>query len=111
MHNALLFIAIALAYAVLKVYLEKRLAHLDANGDERRLADLAFASGCSVYDVFRSAGSKWRFSSGKIDADFRQFLTQGEIPPYVQDYVHRHLQAQDRTYQQLIFSGGRPPYL
>ena len=111
MHNALFYLGIALAYAVLKVYLEKRLAPLDADGDERRLADLAFANRCSVYELFISAGSIWNFSGGKIDTDFRQYLRQGEIPPYVHDYVHHHLQESDRTYQRLIFSGGRPPYL
>ena len=111
MYNALLFIGIALAYAIGKVFLEKRLAPLDADGDERRLADLAFAEGCSVYELFSSAGAQWEFTQNKIDTDFRQFLRQGEIPLYVHDYVRRHLQGDDRTYQRLIFSGGRPPYL
>jgi hypothetical protein len=111
MHNSFIFIGIALAYAILKIFLEQRLARLDAHGDERRLADLAFARQCSVFELFRSAGSQWNFSRAKIDIDFRRFLRQGEIPPYVNDYVRHHLQAGDRTYQRLIFSGGRPPYL
>ena len=111
MLNTLFFVGIALVYAILKIYLEKRLAPLDAVGDDRRMADLAFASRCSVYDLFVSAGSKWSFSRGKIDEDFHRYLKRGEIPPYVHDYVQRHLQAEDHTYQQLIFSGGRPPYL
>jgi len=111
MYTAITFIGIALAYALLKVFLEKRLAPLDAHGDERRLADLAFASGCSVYELFRSAGAKWNFSDGKIDTDFKRYLRRGEIPPYVHDYLCHHLSGGDHTYQQLIFSGGRPPYL
>ena len=111
MYNAFFFIGIALAYAVLKVFLEKRLAPLDADGDDRRLADLAFASGCSVHELFLAAGSKWNFSRTKIDSDFRQFLRQAEIPLYVREHMHHHLQRDDRTYQRLIFSGGRPPYL
>ena len=111
MLNACLFIAIALAYTIAKVYLEKRLAPLDAQGDERQLDELAFANGCSVYDLFRAAGSKWDFSENKIETDFRRYLRQGNIPPYVHDYLRRHRQGSDRTYQQLIFSGGRPPYL
>ena len=111
MHNTLIFIGLALAYALLKVFLEKRLAPMDADGEERRLADLAFASGCSVYELFVSAGAKWNFSPRKIEADFRRFLKQGDIPPYVRDYMQHHLHGRDRTYQQLIFSGGRPPYL
>jgi hypothetical protein len=29
----------------------------------------------------------------------------------VRDYLRRQLKPGDRTYQKLIFSGGRPPYL
>ena len=111
MFNAFLFIGIALVYAVLKIFLEKRLSPLDAEGDDRRLADLAFASGCSVYELFDAAGSKWEFSHNKIKNDFRRYVRRGEIPPYVHEYLRLHQQAGDRTYQRLIFSGGRPPYL
>lgn len=111
MLNAFLFIAIALVYAIAKVYLEKRLAPLDAQGDQRQLDELAFAKGCSVYELFRSAGSIWNFSDGKIESDFRRYLRHGNIPTYVHDYLCRHRQGSEQTYHRLIFSGGRPPYL
>lgn len=50
-----LFVGIALAYAVLKLIFEKRLACLDAEGQERRPTDLASAGRCSLYGLFLAA--------------------------------------------------------
>ena len=111
MVNTLIIFGLALAYALLKVYLEKRWAPLDDVGDDRHLADLAFACGCSVFEIFRSAGGPWKFSDQKTHSDFRRYLQAGEIPPYVVTYVQQHPFNRNRTYQRLIFNGGRPPYL
>ena len=111
MTNTILFIVIGLIYVILKIYLEKRLAPLDAVGDERELSDVAFASGNSVYEVFKTAGSTWNLPAEKSEDDFKKYLQRGAIPHYVRDYLRRQLKPGDRTYQKLIFSGGRPPYL
>jgi hypothetical protein len=111
MSNTILFIVIGLTYVVLKIYLEKRLAPLDAVGDERELSDLAFANGNSVYEVFKTAGSIWNLPAEKPEDDFKIYLQRGTIPHYVRDYLRRQVKPGDRTYQELIFSGGRPPYL
>ena len=111
MFQAVIFIGIALAFALLKVYLEKRLAPLDSAGDERQLGDVAFDKGCSVYDLFKEAGARWNFSEWKIDSDFKRYVHQGEVPTYLHDYLQDQIQTSDHTYQKIIFSGGRPPYL
>ena len=111
MFNTILFIIIGLIYVVLKIYLENRLAPLDAVGEESELADLAFANGNSVYEVFKTAGSNWNLPVEKSEDDFKNYLQRGVIPHYVRDYLRRQLKPGDRTYQKLIFSGGRPPYL
>jgi hypothetical protein len=111
MTNTVLFIAIGLTYVILKIYLEKRLAPLDAMGDERELSDVAFTGGNSVYEVFKAAGSTWNIPAEKSEDDFKKYLQRGAIPHYVRDYLRRQLKPGDRTYQKLIFSGGRPPYL
>lgn len=111
MINAVIIFGFALAYALLKIYLEKRLGPLDDVGDDRHMADLAFACGCSVYDLFRLAGDQWNFSDGKMASDFRLYLKTNQIPPYVSNYVRHHRFKRNRTYQQLIYMGGRPPYL
>jgi len=111
MYQTLIFIVIALAFALLKVYLEKRLAPLDAVGEERQLGELAFARGCSVYQLFQEAGAVWNFSQAKVEADFKQYVSQSRVPPYLHDYLLKNLQAGDQTYQKLLYPGGRPPYL
>ena len=111
MFNTILFIVIGLIYVGLKIYLEKRLAPLDAVGEERELSDLAFANGNSVYEVFKAAGATWSLPVEKSEDDFKKYLQLGAIPHYVRDHLRRQLKPGDRTYQKLIFSGGRPPYL
>jgi hypothetical protein len=111
MDNTLLFIVIGLIYVVLKIYLEKKFAPLDASGEEPELSDLAFANGNSVYEVFKVAGSTWNLPAETSEEDFKNYLQRGTIPHYVRDYLRRQLKSGDRTYQKLIFSGGRPPYL
>jgi hypothetical protein len=111
MFHPLVFIGIALVFALLKIILEKRLAPLDAVGDEHRLSDLAYDKGCSVYDLFKEAGEKWNFSKAKIDADFSQYVHHNFIPTYLHDYLKQCVPTGNHTYQKVLFSGGRPPYL
>ncbi|MFZ7127227.1 MAG: hypothetical protein ACOWWM_13820 [Desulfobacterales bacterium] len=111
MLDALLFIGLAAAYAAVKIILERKLTPLDDAGDERQLSDLAFACGISVYELFTRAGEVWNFSRRKVEEDFKRYLKQSQVPRYVREYVRQHLLNDDRTYQRLLFSGGRPPYL
>ena len=111
MRSAIFFIGLALVYTLLKVYFEKRLAPLDAAEKCRRISDFAFAQGCSVYQLFQQAGTKWNFSQKKIEEDFTLYVKGDELPHYVSDYMDRHPLTADQTYQKLLFSGGRPPYL
>ena len=112
MEAMLIFIILAALYGGLKIFLERRLAPLDVLGAEGDLADVAFASGCSVYDLFQRAGQHWCFSQSKIEDDFKTYLKRGDIPGYVRLYIDAQpTHTRDRTYSKLIFSGGRPPYL
>lgn len=112
METMLIFICLAVIYGGLKIALERRLAPLDVLGAEGDLADVAFASGCSVYDLFQRAGRHWRFSQAKIKSDFKTYLNHHDIPGYVRMYINAQPgHIRDRTYSKLIFSGGRPPYL
>jgi len=112
MGEMLIFICLAVLYGGLKIVLDRRLAPLDVLGTDGDLKDLAFADGCSVYDLFQRANQDWHFSQAKIESDFKNYLNGGDIP----GYVHLYIKAQpkdtfDRTYNKLVFSGGRPPYL
>ena len=111
MTASLIFIGLALFFALGKVVLEKRLAPLDAAGDERHLVDTAFTLGCSVYDLFTDAGAAWNFSRAKIDADFKDYVHSDRIPHYLQAYLRQNGRTGQQTYQELLYAGGRPPYL
>ena len=112
MTSMIICISLAVLYGALKVLLERHLAPLDAVGDDGDVVDVAFANGCSVYEVFQQAGDMWHFSRSKIERDFKGYLTTGEIPGYVRLFVKEQPTAtRNRTYSKLLFSGGRPPYL
>jgi hypothetical protein len=112
MGTMLIFICLALLYGGLKIVLERRLAPLDVIGTDGDLNDVAFANGCSVYDLFQWANQDWHFSQIKIESDFKNYLNRGDIPGYVYHYIKSQPKnTLDRTYNKLIFSGGRPPYL
>lgn len=111
MGSALIFIILGLGYALGKVVLEKRLASDENEKNGPQLENLAFARSCSVYDIFQAAGVKWNFSQFKLEQDFRGYLNEGFVPSYVDEYCRQDHFANDRTYQKILFSGGRPPYL
>ena len=111
MSSAIIFMFLALIFALAKIVLEKRLAPMDASGDERGLGDLAFTLNCSVYDLFQNAGADWNFSKEKIDRDFKNYVRTNQIPSYLHDYLHRTERPAEKTYQELLYAGGRPPYL
>ena len=112
MTSMLIFISLAVLYGGLKIILERRLAPLDVLGTDGDLKDVAFANGCSVYDLFERANQDWHFSQNKIENDFKNYLNGGDIPGYVRLYIKLQPKNKfDRTYNKLIFSGGRPPYL
>ncbi len=111
MTSALIFILLTVVFAWGKIVLEKRLAPMDADGVDRRLSDLAFTRGCSVYALFQNAAAEWQFSTNKIDQDFKNYLRHNQTPHYVNDYVRRLDGPHEATYQKILFSGGRPPYL
>ena len=112
MNEMVVFTCLAVLYAALKIILERYLAPLDTVGDNQDLSDVAFSIGCSVFTLFKRAGDEWHFSNAKIDHDFKSYLNTGDIPGYVRMFVKQQpAQKRDRTYNKLIFSGGRPPYL
>jgi hypothetical protein len=112
MNEMVVFICLAVCYGALKIILERYLAPLDTAGDNQDLSDVAFSTGCSVFRLFQRAGDEWHFSNAKVGSDFKTYLNTGDIPGYVRMFIKQQpIQKRDRTYNKLIFSGGRPPYL
>jgi hypothetical protein len=75
MGTMLIFICLALLYGGLKIVLERRLAPLDVIGTDGDLNDVAFANGCSVYDLFQWANQDWHFSQIKIEVTRKRYRT------------------------------------
>ncbi len=111
MDARLIAIVVALIYIAAKIYLEKRLAPLDAAGSDQRLANLAYSWGCSTYELFQRAASDWKFTEQKVESDFARYLSSGFIPQYVLDFVAHNSTPNDQSYYRLLYAGGRPPYL
>jgi len=44
---------------------------------------------CSEYELFRRAGERYQFSTGKIETDFKHYLWYDEVPEYVRQFVTR----------------------
>ncbi len=44
---------------------------------------------CSEYDIFKYAAKAWSFSDKKVEDDFKRYLSSGEIPRYVIDYIKK----------------------
>ena len=57
--------------------------------DDEFLARLAEAKGKSEYEVFFLAAESWRRPTGQVEADFKTYLLQGQLPYYVIDYIRR----------------------
>jgi hypothetical protein len=111
MTSALTFVILTIVFAWGKIVLEKRLAPIDAGDVDNHLSDAAFTIGCSVYDLFANAGAEWHFSQNKIDQDFKKYLRYNQTPHYVSAYLRRLGFTSQASYQRLLYSGGRPPYL
>lgn len=111
MGSTFILICIGLVYVIGKVLLERHLASIEKKQNRYPLENLAFARGCSAYDIFQAAAEKWNFSQYKLEQDFKGYLKNGQIPSYVHEYCRHDRFANDRTYQKILFSGGPPPLL
>jgi len=102
MISAFVFMGVALACILLKMYVERRRALQRDASDATRLSLLAFERQTSVYALFRDAGRRWSFSTAKIEQDFNSYLRKGDIPHYVGRYLRRQ-SLQRPSYQSTLF--------
>jgi hypothetical protein len=102
---------VAVAYIGIRNYLTNRSLKKENRSDEELLSTLAMTRRSNAFEVFKAAGEEWNFSKTKIQNDFHQYLTRGDIPRYVADYARRNVTDADLKYRDLIYprGGGRPP--
>jgi len=71
---------------VLRLVFKKR---IKIYSDTELLFNLARKLQCSEYDIFRHAADAWSFSDKKVQDDFRRYLSTGDVPRYVLDYIKK----------------------
>jgi len=93
--NAVPYVMLVVGYFALLAYFENTHCKRAYISNDEYLASLARIRQCSVYDLFRFSGVDWRFSSSKIDTDFKAYLETGHIPQYVVNYVKQNIRPED----------------
>ncbi len=96
--TVVVLMAIVLVYFVLlrilKTFENQALAK-EALTDEVCLSMIALKRECSEYDIFLKSSGTWQVPKVKIKIDFDNYLTRGELPYYVRDYIRRHRKEVD----------------
>lgn len=101
---ALVIMGVTLAYILLRLHIEKCHSALQNVGKATMLNLQAFEREKSVFDLFVTAGRRWSLSKSKIECDFNRYLSKGDIPYYVNQYVRRQ-HADTMSYQSELFVG------
>jgi hypothetical protein len=86
---------LVMAYFAALSYLENQHSKKAFISNDEFLASLAIVRKCSVYDLFVRSGEEWRFSTSKIETDFKTYIRAGNIPHYVVNYVKKNIRPED----------------
>ncbi len=107
--GALVFCLLAIVYVLGKRYIEKKERNSRVETDEEALALIAASRKCSEHDIFQLAGAEWRVSGGRLEDDFRGYLTRGRLPHYVRDYIRKNRPDDDDSPEDTSSPGGNLP--
>lgn len=100
----------ASALALLVMYwVDRRRLRKRPVTDEEMLSSIALSRGSSVYRIFQHAGEVWAFPAGRVEEDFRTYLTRGTIPHYVRDFIRKEIDPRDLAYGSMLNPGGNLP--
>jgi hypothetical protein len=93
--TAVLFVMLVMAYFAALSFLENQHSKRAYISNDEFLASLAIVRKCSVYDLFIHSAGEWRFSSSKVDSDFKNYVKTGHIPHYVVNYVKQNIRPEE----------------
>jgi len=79
----------AFLYIELLKHLDIRFAARRTVTDEEYLAHIARSRSTSEYDLFHVAAGTWHIAARQVEDDFKRYVTEGQMPHYVRDYVRR----------------------
>jgi hypothetical protein len=90
--------AIAAAAAILGVLVWTHLWERNWNAgrdptDPETLFRLARLTESSEYEQFRRAARLWGIADRRVETDFKRYLFEDRVPPYVRDYLRRAREA------------------
>ena len=78
--------------------------------DEACLELLAKKYGLSEFALFLQAAQNWDISERQARRNFKMYLTNGDIPYYVRDFIRQHKHEVDNIDQTLLpFRNDQPP--
>jgi len=89
--------------------LEKKRSRKKPLSDAECLLWLARKKECSEYDIFFLSTGNWNIDKGRVEFDFNQYLTRGQLPFYVRDFLRRNRKEIDDNHLGSLASGGRLP--
>lgn len=79
----------ALCYFELMRRLDNAWADRNPLSEEEILWNHARSLGISELEVFRRAAEFWTVGAGRVEEDFKSYLRQEPLPPYVRDYLRK----------------------
>ena len=94
----IILIIFFVALIAIKAIAERREYSHHQPDDEELLCALAVERGCSVYEIFKVAGSAWSCSPDRIDHDFDMYLDTLEIPAYVRHLLRKEPPSHDAAH-------------
>ena len=103
------FFLLVIIYVLGKKYIESRERKIHRSSDEEYLASIAAERNCSEYDLFRVAAAKWRIADSRVEDDFKRYLTQGDLPHYLRDFVRKNRKNGDLARDNHMSPGGKLP--
>lgn len=107
--GALVFCLLAIVYVLGKKYIEKKEKSSRPKTDEEVLALIATVHKCSEHHVFRLAGIEWQVGGNQVEDDFKRYLTRGQLPHYVRDYIRKNRPDDDDGPEDISSPGGNLP--
>ena len=84
------FVLLAIVYVIGKQYIEAKERRSRPLSDEAYLAMMAVENRCSEYDLFFKAARSWHIANDQTEHDFKRYLTHGNLPHYVRDFVRKN---------------------
>ena len=83
----LFFPLMAVFYFQFVKYVDMRWSRNRPLSDEERLSHSARQQGLSEYQLFFVAAERWRVPRERVEADFKDYLINGNLAYYVKDHV------------------------